>query len=215
MKDRIAKLNIKKWLPIILLVFILVLIIGAFTFLRPQEKPLKKTSTGPQQEFKIEDVKGVTNIKRFSDTVKNLALNKTNKSSSSISRPKPTPVPLPYPRISINYVMRRTSSIRNEIADNNNTFVIVTLDIKNYGYQYFDAHPTKFRLVYSGAQLEPTVTISTGNVLDEVLSNSSRTKGDLVFLLDKKKASSGALKIAYVDSGYTILYNQDGRRRRW
>lgn len=211
------KVDIKKLLPIILFISVFVLIIGAFTFLRPQDIQERKSADKQyEQEVRIEDVPGVKNVKRFSDAAKNInrSISETTgetgeKVSSRVSKP------LPYPRISINYSISRTDSIKNGTAEENSTFIIVTLDIRNYGYEYFDAYPKKFRLSYRDLEVMPIVTVSTGNMLDEVLPNSSRTKGDIVFLLDKKKAISEFPKIRYIDGSYTILYNKEGRWRRW
>lgn len=210
MKMDINKSNIKKLLPIVLFVIVLTLIIGAFTFLRPQNIQERKTVDRYEQDItRIEDVPGVINVKRFSDVAKKLT-NRTIGSNRSNSRSSPRAnISLPYPRISINYVMKRAYSIKNGTAGENNTFIVVTLDIKNYGYEYFDAHPKKFKLIYRGMELSPIVTVSTGNMLGEVLPNSSRTKGDIIFLLEKKKTVSGVPKITYTDSGYTILYNRE------
>lgn len=216
------KVNIKTLLPIILFVFVLVFIIGSFTSTKPEQRPqdFRKPSLDEQNIMRIEDVPGVTDVKRFSQNVKNLTSNKTIDRSNTSSSTSGTKVggSLSYPRILINYVMKRTSLIDNENAGDNKTFIVVNLDIRNYGYQYFDAHPTKFRLAYTAYTNEefiPIVTVNTGNVLDEVLVNNSRTKGDLVFLLDNKKVSSGVPKIKYIDgSNYTILYNQESQRRR-
>ena len=208
------KIDSKKLLPIILFICVLTVLIGAFTFLRPQ-----KPSASLQQDIveftdilRIEDQPGITGVQRISDAGKNVIVNKTNykRNRTSLS---PTPTPLPYPRMSINYSLIRSSNIRNDIAEENKTFVIATLDIKNYGYLYFDAHPTRFRLVYRYGEFEPIVTVNTGNVLEEVIPNNSRVKGDLVFLLDTKIARSERPTIRHIDSGYTLLYNLENRRR--
>lgn len=211
------KIDIKKSLPIILFVSVLILIAVAFTVLRPQERPPEFNKADYEQTVvRIEDMPGISGVKRFSDAAKNVPTNKTvtNRTSTRINRTRE--IVLPYPRISINYVIRKVTMIQNESAGDNKTFVLVNLDIKNHGYEYFDAHPKKFRLAYTDAEYLPIVTLSTGNMLDEVLPNGSRTKGDLIFLLDKKKASSAVPKIKHIDGGYTTVYNQEGvRRRTW
>jgi hypothetical protein len=194
----------------------LVVLIGAFTFLKPQKAPenLQQNTGEFTDVLRIEDQPGITGVQRISAAGKNVTINKTDyrRNRSSLS---PTPTPLPYPRMSINYSLRRSTLIRNEVAEVNKTFVIATLDIKNYGYTYFDAHPTRFRLVYRYGEFEPIVTINTGNMLEEVIPNNSRVKGDLVFLLDTKIARSEKPTIRHIDSGYTLLYNLENRRRRW
>ena len=213
------KIDIKKLLPIIIFICVLAVLIGAFTFLRPQQPPAS-LQQGGGEEFtdvrRIEEQPGFSEVKRISDAGKNLTVNRTNyrQNRTYIS---PTPTPLPYPRISINYSLRRSSYIRNKGAGENKTFVVANLDIKNYGYLYFDAHPTKFRLIYKygGGEFEPIVTVNTGNMLEEVIPNNSRVRGDLVFLLDTKIARSEKPTIMHIGSGYTLLYNPENRRGRW
>jgi len=177
---------------------------------------------------------GYTNIKKFSDvrkeklneTIRKIE-NETNatkvvrKKMSMEERNMPdpqrslgtgtriikTPKPLPYPRISINYSVEKTSSIRSETTDDNHTFVIITLDIRNYGYKYFDAYPTKFKIVMQNKEIIPLVNISTGSMIDEVIPNNSRSKGDLIFILKKREASS-IPKLTYIQGGYEILYKK-------
>ncbi len=180
-------------------------LIGSFTFLKPQVPKLSANDTGINS-VNIEDMPVVTDVKRFSDANKKnieerqVKVNATPRTGLT-STPKP-PKPLPYPRISINYSVQKTNSIRG-FSVSNSSFLIVTLDIRNFGYKYFDAHPTKFK-IDSGGGIEPFVNVSTGNMLDEVIPNNSRTKGDLVFLL--KKGDSFSRNIKYISQDYTIIY---------
>lgn len=117
----------------------------------------------------------------------------------------PTPIfekPLPYPRIMINYTTTWVDVLRNQTLETDYKFVIITLEIKNYGYKYFDAYPTKFRI----HGLEPLVNVSTGNNLDAVLSNNSKTVGDLVVIL--KYGQTYGPKLTYTNSSYTIIYER-------
>ena len=206
----------KMYYIIIATVGIFVLLIGVYTFLSPQSIQSITPSKSVQKEFRIEDVPGITGIKRISDSNKNKIYesnkNKTtglNYSRNITLRPAKTPKPLPYPRITINYSTEKTSSIRKEVVDDerNNTFVILTLDIRNFGYKFFDAHPSKFRIIGSqNAEFEPLVNITTGELLDDIIVNNSRAKGDLVFIFQKNRASVN--KIIYLSGDYTILYHK-------
>lgn len=218
MKLDVKKLDIKKLLPIILFASVLLLIVGAFAFLRPPEPPHQFKTPQEEQTFKIENVPGISGVKRFSDANKNI-LNNTNRTRRSTRSTTTNRIsaPLPYPRISINYTLSKVSSIREESAGDNSTFIVATLDIKNYGYRYFDAHPKMFRMVYRNTEFEPIVTVGTENVLDEVLPNNSMTKGDIVFLVKQlvKQKMLETPTIRYIEGGYTILYNQGNKRRRF
>jgi len=199
---------------VIAIFVIVVVLIGLFTFLTPKVPQIDPKLSSSQKEFKIEDMPGVTDVKRLDDPKKKVVptTGATNpKESSKSITPKPTktpkpPKPLPYPRISINYSIEKVPSIGNQSAGSGQTFVIVTLDIRNYGYKYFDAHPTKFKIIRQNEEISPLVNISTGNTIDAVIPNNSRAKGDLVFLLSKK--SSSFRKITYVRNDYTIFYKK-------
>lgn len=212
------KIHKKSLITIILIVSSLIALIGLFTFLKPQE-PIKLSEgySSPRggSVDRIEDIPGVKDVQRFSDVRKNsvpISNESRNTSGQSrLSRPVPTPTPLPYPRIAINYSIQRTALIRNESAGINSTFIIVTLDIRNYGYIYFDAHPTKFKIVGQDMgqdiELKPSVNINTGDMLDNIVPNNSRTKGDLIFKVDRK-TTTFAPKIIYLNNSYQILYMQ-------
>ncbi len=188
----------------------LIVLIGLFVTLRPQdtvELPIQRdrdngssVDTLPPEMY---------NIERFSDARKNISHDSGSRGTGvRTARPKPTPKPLPYPRVLINYSMRTTRSIGSNSLDKNSMFVIVTLDIRNYGYRYFDAHPNKFRIGKSG-EIEPLINVSTGKIMDAIVPNNSRAKGDIVFLLDKK-ARQGKIKYspANKSENYYIIYKQ-------
>jgi len=200
----------KSLVAIMLIVSSLVALIGLFTFIKPQG-PIENVRYSPKDSIdRIEDIPGVKDVRRFSDIKKNILNESKNKTVRTVrSVPVPTPTPLPYPRIVINYSIQRTTSIRNESAGANNTFMIVTLDIKNYGYIYFDAHPKRFKIV-GKEELKPLVNISTGDMLDDIIPNNSRAKGDLIFKVSKNLFVP-FMKIVYVNDGdnsYQILYRQ-------
>lgn len=189
-----------------LIIFVsLIILVGLFIILRPQgvvKLPINN-SDGPTM-----DMSEVTDVKSFSDA-KKPAVPKSNRTNVSSSiRPKKTPKPLPYPRISINYTVEKTRTIGSNKLDKNSTFIIVTLDIRNYGYTYFDAHQSKFRIGLKG-DLRPLVNISTGKTIDAVIPNNSRAKGNLIFLLNK---SVNQGKVVYhstnTSENYNILYKK-------
>jgi hypothetical protein len=191
----------------IIVFVVLITLIALFMFLRPSDTPKLPIQEDNGSTITSPDV---TNVKGFSDAKKNVSLNTTNKTTTNKTgntRPKPTPKPLPYPRISINFSMKRTDSIGSNSANVNNTFMIVMLDIRNYGYKYFDAFPNNFRGVSRDNETIPLVNISTGDTIDDVIPNSSRAKGDLIFLVSKKKPIT---KIIYSpvnkSENYYIIY---------
>lgn len=212
------KINISKKTLISIIVFIsisTIVVIGLFSFLKPEDTDFKAKYEEQQKKFRIEDVPGVTNIERFSDAEKKKNVSVANRTSvtNRSAKPTPTPKPLPYPRIQINYTLKTASVIRNETAPKDYIFIMAKLDIKNYGYKYFDAHPSKFRLTGRGISEEPLVTVSTGNTLEEVIPNNSRSIGDLIFLLKKDpKYTRGKKEIMHTEkANYLILYNSRKR----
>lgn len=153
----------------------------------------------------IEAQPGITNVHRFSDLYNNLSSQAiTNvagkKTNGFYARPSATPKPLPYPRIAINYSLQTTNSIRGIGAGRNDSFILVSVEIRNFGYNYFDADPRKFRL----GSLEPILNVSTGNMLDAVVPNNSETQGDLIFLTGNAQRESG--RLSYVSGEYKIIY---------
>ena len=188
----------------------LLVLIVLFIVLRPSDTPKLPVDNSNESQLTPDEMKGVTNVKGFSNantsnanTTPSSKLNKAN-----TIRPKPTPVPLPYPRISINYSVTRTRSIGSVSLDKNSTFLLVTLDIRNYGYKYFDAHLSKFRMGTNG-DLIPLTNISTGKTIDAVIPNNSMARGDMIFLLGKG-AYQG--KLAYTSANksenYYVMYKQ-------
>lgn len=169
------------------------------------------TETNVSSNAIAKDMIGATNIKTFADALNN----KINAQNANANRTKSayagrttyTPIPLPYPRISINYTVQRMRTIRGITTDKNNTFIVVSLDIRNYGYKHFDAMPSKFML----GSLNPITNVSTGNMIYAVLPNNSETQGDLVFYTSLRQGF--VYKINYVPGGYTIIYKQGGYRR--
>jgi len=193
----------KSWIIIVSVV----LLIGLFIFLRPPE-PIRIQSIAATQPAP-DVLAGATNIKRFSDThknvISNIAVSTTNKRANPNPRPTRTPVPPPYPRITINFSSQAVSSIRDNDAGNG-SFVIVTLEIQNFGYRYFDASASKFRSTSGNTEIRPLVNVSTGNMIDAVIPSNSSAQGDLVFLVGRKGGTVG--RIRYISGGYTILYHQ-------
>lgn len=178
----------------------LIVLVGLFVVLSPTGKV--KMPANKSNDSDMVNIPGAYDIKSFSDA------NKSVKKVANVSKtpkPKPTPKPLPYPRIVINYSVQGVRSIGGNTLDKNSTFIIVTLDIRNYGYKYFDAHPSKFRMGKSG-NITPLVNISTGKTIDAVIPNSSRTRGDLIFMFGKKVAQ-GKLIYFPVDN-YYIIYKK-------
>ena len=193
--------------------FLVVLLIGAFTFLRPQEP--YKIFEKQQQNItvtRIEDQPGISNVRRFTDNRSNVSgyVNPLSPSFPLVSGQQYGTTlgtkPLPYPRIMINYSTEITSTIRSENTGEGYLFVIVTLDIRNYGYKYFDAYPTKFVIHRWNTEVKPLLNVSTGNIIDAVIPNNSRAKGDLVFKFKERDAFIDP-KIKYTSGSYTILYN--------
>lgn len=193
-----------KLLIMFIIIFFILLIIGLPTVRKVQVPTIPSDEKSYNKSTDIENVPGVTDVKKFSDRFNISKQAVAGKSPAAVSKPTPTLKPLPYPRISINYSMARTSSIRNESLDKNYTFLIITLDIRNYGYKYFDAHPAKFKIALWDREIVPLLNISTGNMLDEVIPDNSRTKGDLVFLLSKRQ--TGNPRIVYTSGNYEIIY---------
>jgi len=192
----------KKIVIIVLAAVFILVLIGAFMYLTPKVPDIIIPNE-TTRKLRFEDIPGVTDVRKFSDVNKlksNRSITKNIRPANI--RPANTPKPLPYPRIEINYSIEQTSSIRSFSAGSGNVFVIVTIDIRNYGYKYFDAFPSKFKY----GEIEPLVNVTTGNDLDAVIPNSSRTEGNLVFLLDKKRAY--VRKIAYSSNDYRILYKK-------
>lgn len=188
----------------------LIALVALFMFLRPSDTPrLPIEDNGSQPSM---DMTGVTDVKSFSDAKKKVV---TNESTNGTSKPKTvrpgrTPKPLPYPRITINYSIQKVSSIGNNKVDKNSTFIIVKLDIKNYGYRYFDAHPSNFRGIIRGDEIIPLINVSTGDIIDDVVPDGSTAKGDLVFLTIKKYSMT---KIIYspankLSESYNIIYKK-------
>lgn len=117
--------------------------------------------------------------------------------------------PLPYPRVMINYSTQAIDMIGSENAGDKNIFLVLTLEIRNYGYKYFDAHPSKFIINRGGAKIYPVMNVSTDNMLDVVIPNNSRGKGDLIFLVGERETYIGRSSIEYLSKNdYKILYNQ-------
>ncbi len=185
----------------------LIVLVVLFVILRPQgitRLPINESDKPTM------NMSGVKDVKSFSDTKKS-ATSKPNITSTPITKPTRTnreSKPLPYPRISINYSVKTARSIGDTKLDKNSTFIIVTLDIRNHGYTYFDAHQSKFRMGRSG-ELRSLTNISSGKTIDAVLPNGSRVRGTLVFLLGKS-VNQGTL--TYVSENksenYNILYKK-------
>lgn len=183
----------------------LVILVALFIVLRPQgvvKLPINQ-SDGPS----IKNMSGITNVKSFSDFKKN-ATSRSNATRTGRSSRSRESKPLPYPRISINYSVQKTRSIGSNTLDKNSTFLIVTLDIRNYGYTYFDAHQSKFRMGKDG-EIRPLINISTGKTIDAVLPNNSRAKGNLIFLLGKG-VNQGTIRFISTNTSesYNILYKK-------
>lgn len=198
----------------LIITLLIVLILAAFVWMMSsrEEGRIKQPILGiGSSTTRIEDIDhSITGVKRFSDAKKDKnTADKTSSSSSSSSSPAPTQTskPLPYPRISINYSIQMVDSIRGNSVDSNSTFVIVMLDIRNYGYRYFDAYPNNFRGIVRKENIIPLINISTGDTIDDVIPNNSRAKGDLVFLISKKNLMT---KIIYSpvnkSENYYIMY---------
>ena len=185
---------------IVIFVSLAILII-LFIFLRPPDVYKLPAS----QNDSSQPTPNIWNVKTFSD--KKTTPQASTTGTTGKERPAPTPKPLPYPRISINYSTQRVSSIGNNNADKNSTFTVIRLDIRNYGYKYFDAFPNNFRGIVKKAEVIPLVNISTGDTIDDVIPNNSRAKGDLIFLTSKKDFLT---KIIYSpvskSESYNILY---------
>lgn len=182
----------------------LIILIALFMFLRPSDTPKLPISDNGSEEPPV-DLSDVTDVKSFSDVNKRTASNQTG----STVRPERTPKPLPYPRISINYSLQEVSSIGTNKVDENNTLVLVKLDIRNYGYRYFDAYPNNFRGIVRGQEIIPLINVSTGDIIDAVIPNGSVAKGDLVFMTSKKRSMT---KIIYSpinkSDSYKIIYTE-------
>lgn len=200
-------------IPILVVIIFVVALIGAFTFLKPQDpSELFNKSKQNKNEIPFEKRPGISNVKTFADAYKNkrnASLNKDNMSGnvSDISpRPTRTPKPLPYPRIEINYTSESMTTIGDESAGEGYKFLIIKMDIRNYGYKYFDAHPTKFAIVRGNKLVDPIVNVSTENIIDAVIPNNSRAKGDIIFLL-KSRQTVSIKKMKYKLDNYKIIFN--------
>lgn len=203
-------------IPIMVIIIFVVALIGAFTFLKPQDPAkLFNDTQKKKSDIPFEKRPGITNVKTFADAYKNkrnASLDKGNASGNTSEgdispRPTRTPKPLPYPRIEINYTSESVTTIGNESAGDGYKFLIVKMDIRNYGYKYFDAHPTKFAISRGNALIEPTVNVSTTNIIDAVIPNNSRAKGDIIFLLKSRQTVSISKKMKYTSGNYKILFN--------
>lgn len=209
-----------------LLIFIIVigfiiLLYSLFSGSKEQQGSLEKfleSQGGQQKDTRIEDVPGVYNVKRFSDAYKRETIdtNKTGGNYTGASRtvtvtPTRTPKPLPYPRITINYSMSSTNSIRGQTAEKDHQFIVLNMEIRNHGYEYFDAYPIKFDLQSHNEIFEADINVSTGNMLDAVLPNNSMTVGDVIFKVKSKYRMTNP-KIVYKDlykgGNYLIMYNK-------
>ncbi len=205
----------KKIIGIILsLIILTVVVVEIFAYLVPKQPGnSNENETSKQNNFLGQP--GISNVQRFTDNLSSNASD--NASGGTVIRSNiikdtiirgstgGTNAPLPYPRISINYTIDNIGTIGDKSPGENNTFSLVNLDIRNYGYKYFDAHPTKFRLIIRDKTFEPIVNISTGSVIDAVIPNNSRAKGDLVFILRSKDAQARP-KITYIGD-YKIVYS--------
>lgn len=207
-------------------IFIIVVLIGYFTF--PKSEPSKMVKKGIIDETNRTKKLDIYNVGRISDPdswknvpspFSNIVGNfssgpgnwswginwNMNGTASTWLLPERS---LPYPRISINYSTMVVSTIRDESAGNKNVFFILTLDIKNHGYKYFDAHPSKFVIDKGGKKIYPILNVSVDNMLDVVIPNNSRGKGDLIFLVGERETYIGRSSIVYMSKNYTILYNR-------
>lgn len=224
----VPKISSKTIVSVLVVLVFVVALIGAFTFLKPQNpSELINKTKQVKQEIPFEKRPGISNVKTFSDARKNRANRTLDRNASGnvseILVPRRTPKPLPYPRIEINYTSTVTDTIggmsANELGfaeeyehkEDNNTrnkrsykFLIIKLDIRNYGYKYFDANPTRFKIVKGNRIIEPIVNVSTGDTIDAVVPNNSRAKGDVIFLLKPREPASS--KIKYKSNDYKILF---------
>lgn len=199
---------------VLLLVVMTVIMIEAFSYLVPKQPgSFNENETLKQNDFVNQP--GITNVQRFTDNRSKGNANNTSggeivrssiiKSTIIAGSTNSANSPLPYPRISINYTVDNVKSIGNKNSGENDTFSLVRLDIRNYGYKYFDAHPSKFRLLIRDKTFHPIVNITTGSIIDAVVPNSSRAKGDLIFLLSLKDSRANP-KITYIGD-YKIVYS--------
>lgn len=199
-------------IPIIVIIIFIAALIGAFTFLKPADpsKLFNDSKNRDRQEIPFENRPGIKDVKKISDVNNKSKMegDTSGNKSGRVSRPVPvrTPKPLPYPRIEINYTQESTNTIGGESTEKGYMFVIVKMDIRNYGYKYFDAHPTKFRIYKGGNIIVPIVNVSTTNTIDAVIPNNSRAKGDVIFLLKSNQAVS-SVKMRYISDSYKILFN--------
>lgn len=203
---------------IVLTVFVIIILIGFFTLINPDPDKIvsfKNATTNKTMRS------GIYNVGKFSDPNSSKkssiwwstqVLGNRSKSAWNITSGIGSQGevdrwgrPLPYPRISISYSVYPTYTIGTEEAGENNMFLVFTVEIRNYGYEYFDAHPSKFRIVRN-KKIEPLVSISNGNVLDVVIPNNSKGKGDLIFLIEKGR-TFGNPRLEYTLKNYKIIYN--------
>lgn len=194
-------------------ILVVIILVAFVSMMSSREKERIRPPIELDDRSAMIDTSGVTDVKGFYNTKKD-GMETVNKTSTSgitdgALSPTKTPKPLPYPRISINYSVQQTSSIGDNDADVNSTFVIVMLDIRNYGYIYFDAFQNNFRGISRRNEIRPLVNISTGNTIDAVIPNNSRAKGDLLFLISKKEQIK---KITYSpinkSENYYIIYTR-------
>lgn len=199
-------------IPILVIIIFIAALMGAFILLKPQSpEQLINDTKKKQVTIPFEQRPGVTNVKTFSDAYKNkrnASLGKGNTSDNGSVSPRPTrtPKPLPYPRIEINYTSESVTTIGDESAGEGYKFLIIKMDIRNYGYKYFDAHPTKFAIAKGNSLIDPIVNVSTENIIDAVIPNNSRAKGDIIFL-SKSHQTVSVKKMRYKSDNYKIIFN--------
>lgn len=212
----------KHLLILAVVVGFVVVLYSTYTDSKQQQLNLEQyleSQGGGEDTFRIEDVPGVTNVERFSDPPNKKDSTKINGSGANNTEganhterniaPVRTPKPLPYPRITINYSVYSVDSLNGQIAGDKEKFVVASTEIRNYGYKYFDAYPTKFNLKINNEVIEPTINASTGNMLDAVLPNNSVTIGDLIFKVNSKyRINSRSSILIYKDGNYLIMYNK-------
>ncbi len=191
--------------------FILILILALFSNLNKPNVPTISGGNGSDYSsapVPIELQPGVTNVRKFGVYYNSTGgvitgggtAVQARKGATNIVGSSSTPRPLPYPRVQINYSLQTTNSIRGISSGRNNSFILVSVDIRNFGYKYFDADPRKFRL----GSLEPILNVSTGNLLDAVVPNNSEAQGDLIFLTGNTRGGAG--RLSYVSGEYEIIY---------
>jgi hypothetical protein len=198
----------KTYLAITLIAFVM---ISFFALQKPYVPPVP---SGGGDENLSPASSGITNVRTLWDgkgplpgTVGgNVGSNKVGAGTNIPHGFGIAPKAVPYPRIEIHYSLSNAGSINGVSANKGYYFLVTNIQIQNFGYKYFDAHPSKFVITNYNTAVAPSVDVSTGNMLNSVLPNNSITKGDLVFSLN---THFGAAKLEYVngDYGYTILWN--------